>query len=105
MKPGSGPKHTRLQTLEDMTKIHESLPSGTWQRLLRALITEHVREHSATYYEHPAKATKGNGDRAEQALFKAFITDYPYWTCSFEEYRKILHEIHKANVATNTTKP
>ena len=69
------------------------------------MITEHVREHSATYYKHPTPAVVGYGRSAEQALFKAFITAYPYWTCSFEEYRDILHEINKANLSANSTKP
>lgn len=87
-----------------MTKIYDNLPSGMWQRLLRAMIADHVREHSATFYTHPAPATEGYGTRAEQALFRAFIEAYPLWTCSFEEYREVLHEIHPVNAVANSLK-
>ena len=87
-----------------MTKIHDNLPSGMWQRLLRAMIADHVREHSACFYKHPAPATEGYGARAEKALFRAFAEAYPYWTCSFEEYCEVLHEIHPVNVAANPMK-
>lgn len=87
-----------------MTKILDNLPSGTWQRLLRAMITDHVHEHSATFYKHHAPAAEGYGKRAEQALFTAFTEAYQYWTCSFEEYREVLHEIYPVNVAANSWK-
>lgn len=88
----------------NMTKIYESLPSGSLKRLLRAMIADHVREHSATFYKQPMAASEGYGPKAEQALFKAFIQAYPYWMCSFEEYRELLHEIHPVLNASTTTK-
>jgi hypothetical protein len=96
--------HTRLQLIEIMTKIYESLPSGSLQRLLRALITDHVREHSATFYKHLLAASEGYGLKAENALFKAFIEAYPYWMCSFDEYCEVLHEIHPVQTASNPSK-
>ncbi len=96
--------HTRLQILENMTKIYESPPSGSLQRLLRAMITDHLREHSATFFKHPMAASEGYGSKAEHALFKAFIQSYPYWMCSFEEYRAVLHEVHHVHTASNPSK-
>jgi len=84
-----------------MTKIYDNLPSGMWQRLLRAMIADHVSEHSASFYKHPTPAAEGYGEKAERALFTAFTGAYPYWTCSFEEYREVLHDIHPVNVAAN----